>query len=37
MNYVSMFVIKYQLVKGCYEEQSPLLYVTFSFMIKHYQ
>jgi len=25
MTYVGMFVIKYQLVKGCYEEQSPLL------------
>jgi len=36
MNYVGMFVIKYQLVKGCYEEQSPLLCVTFSFVIKYY-
>ena len=32
-----LFVIKYQLVEECSEEWSPLLCVTFSFMIKHYQ
>jgi len=36
MNYVSMFVIKYQLVEECSEEWSPLLCVTFSFVIKYY-